>query len=418
MSDVLDNVIAPSEQEPAAVQSRPHETTIAGTRLAASMFGIEEEQQVAEPSKVETPAATTETPAAETAQPAATTAADPNEEILDPKDWLKREFEIDDPEVLKQQIKEYRELKAKPQTEAEIKFENEQSQTLHELIRQGKTKEVKEFLDLQERLESYTTGDVSKDNADEIIKMGMKLKYKDLSPEEINYKFNKEYGIPSEPVQAADELDDEFAARKSAWQEKVNDIMMNKVIEAKLMRPELEQAKSKLVLPEIPDYVNQQKPLTPEQIEAAKRYDEAYINSVDSSIKEFNGFSLKVKNEDVGLPEISVAYSVVDNEKSSLLQELKDFAQTGYDANALLAQRWVNKDGTINTKLMAEDRYWLNNREQIVQKVADETAKKAIEAFVKGKKNITLKQGTEQQVPFQDEGKTGLDKVRDSFFGN
>ena len=39
------------------------------------------------------------------------------EEILDPTDWLKREFGVDSPEVLKQQIKEYGELKSKPPTE-------------------------------------------------------------------------------------------------------------------------------------------------------------------------------------------------------------------------------------------------------------------------------------------------------------
>src|SRR5687767_4510270 len=61
-------------------------------------------------------------PATDTPKP------DPNEEVLDQKDWLKREFDVDDVAVLKAEREELRKLKEAPAPE--IKFENEFSDKL------------------------------------------------------------------------------------------------------------------------------------------------------------------------------------------------------------------------------------------------------------------------------------------------
>src|SRR5690349_21236433 len=127
------------------------------------------------------------------------------EEILDTKVWLKRELEVDDIAVIKQEREEYKKLKEAAQTPAEIKFANEQSKHLHELIREGKGKEVRQFLETQEKLETYSSVEVNKDTAADIIKLGMQLKYKDLTPKEIDYKYNKQFSIPKEPVQSTTE---------------------------------------------------------------------------------------------------------------------------------------------------------------------------------------------------------------------
>lgn len=407
MSDVLDNNIAVSEQKEPAATHRPHEQTIEGTRLAGNMFGVEVSET--EEKKEETNQAQQEVKKEEVAT---------QEPVKDtPPEWFKN-YGWDSEDLAKTEIESLKKLKDSSQEKPEFNFENEESKRLADAINKGDRKKVLEILRTQDEVESYLTGEVTKDNADNIIKLGMKLKYKDLqlSDSEISYKFNKQYGIPAEPVQGADELDEDFSARKSQWQATVSDIEMSKIIDAKLMRPDLEQAKTKLVLPDIQGEQQQPVKLTPEQVAANKKFDEAYLSSVEQAVKDFSGFSLKVKNEDVGLPEISVAYTAADTEKVSLSGELKDWVNKSYDANALFDQRWVNKDGTVNTKQMAEDRYLLANRDAIFQKLADETAKKTIEAYVKGKKNISIKEGTPNANNLQRDEKTDLDKVRDMVF--
>lgn len=164
-------------------------------------------------------------------------------------DVIKEKFNYQNVEDAIKEIEELRGFKANPSID--LQFENEFSEKLFKAIKGGKIKEVNSLLSEQERIESLTGLEVSKDTAADIIKLGMQLEYKDLTKTEIDYRFNKQFGIPKEPVQLISEEDDDFALRHSAWKEQVADIEMNRIIEAKLTKPKLESAKSKIVLPEV-----------------------------------------------------------------------------------------------------------------------------------------------------------------------
>lgn len=341
---------------------------------------------------------------------------EPEEEVIDVNEWLKREFEVEDVEVIKQEREAYKKLKETPPTPAEIQFANEQSKHLHELIREGKWKEANKILEQQEKIETYIAANVDATTAEDIIKLGMSLKYKDLSPKEIDYKFNKEFALPKEPVQAVDELDTDFEARKAEWQEKVNDIQTNKIIEAKLMRPELEKLKTQLVLPEISkkDAQPQNQP-TQEDLEADKRLKETFLKNAENSVKNLNGLSTSVKDKDV---DLSINYGVSPEQKAALSQKMTAFAESGFNANALLAERWVNADMTINTDQIAKDLLLLENQGDILQKSATEAANQRLEAYIKGKKNVNLS-GVQNGGDFKPDGdKSHAQRLQDFFWNN
>lgn len=391
---------------------RPQENTVQGTQLHNAMWGIEEEVKETVQTQEQVVEKKEEVVETKTEQVVETKQDDT--EILDPKDWLKRELEVDDIEVLRAERAEYKKLKET--RSEEVKFADETSKQIYDLLKEGKRKEVREFLQTQEQLESLTTGEITKDNAADIIKLKMQLSNKLLTKDDIEFQYKQEYVAPKEPVQRATEDDDDFQERMNDWKERVTTIEMKRVVAAKMAIPDLEQLKAKLVLPDIqPQQV--QKQLSQEELDAAKRFDEAYLNSVNDSVKNFNGFSVKVKNEAVGLPEISIPYVAIDSEKGSLSQELTDFAKNGYNSNAMFAQEWVNEDGSINTKRIAEDRYLLKNRDRILQKVAEEAATKGVEAYIKGKKNIDINQLNQSGTTVLTQNdKTEADLVRDQFF--
>jgi hypothetical protein len=398
---------------PEEITRRTQDIVVQGTQLNNAMWGIDEE--IKQPVQTQEQVAEKKDEVVETkTEPIFETKAD-DTEILDPKDWLKREFEIEDIEVLKAERAELKKLKeTKPE---EIKFADETSKQIYDLLKDGKRKEVREFLQTQEQLESLTTSEITKDNAADIIKLKMQLSNKLLTKDDIEFQYKQEYVAPKEPVQRATEDTEDFEERLNDWKERVTTIEMKRVVAAKMAIPELEQLKSKLVLPDIQPQ-QQQRQLSQEELDVAKKFDEAYLNSVNDSLKNFNGFSVKVKNEAVGLPEISIPYVAIDSEKGYLSQELADFAKNGYNSNYLFASDWVNEDGSINTKQIAEDRYLLKNRDRILQKVAEEAATKGVEAYIKGKKNIDLNQQNQQGTAvITKEDKTELDVVRDSFFG-
>jgi hypothetical protein len=168
----------------------------------------------------------------------------------DPFGIVKEKFGYESPEAAISDIEALRAFRNAPPV-TPLKFENEQSRIVAQLLQEGKLKEVHDVLDQQLQIDRLTTGDMTADSAADVVKLGMQLKYKDLTTAEINYKFNKQYGLPPKPALLPAEDQDEYNERLTAWQAQVDDKKMELLIDAKLARPELATAKSKLVFPTI-----------------------------------------------------------------------------------------------------------------------------------------------------------------------
>jgi hypothetical protein len=179
----------------------------------------------------------------------------PQPEVSAPADAFsvfKEKFGYETPEAAIQEIEQLRALKvAPPQPEYPVVDVNPEFEALLKAWNEGKKEEVWQALDREVRVEKLLNAEVTKDTAAEIVKMGMQLKYKDLTPSEIDYRFNKQFGVPPKPVQDADELEEDFQDRLKSWQDQVTDKQMELMIEAKLAKPELQQYKGKLTFPEI-----------------------------------------------------------------------------------------------------------------------------------------------------------------------
>lgn len=198
------------------------------------------------------------------------TPATPNPEVptepqapADTFDLFKEKFGWEAPETAIKEIEELRAFKAAPPV-AEYKFENPESEKALKALQAGNLKEVYEILDQQLKIDNLTNGEITDKNAADLVKLQMSLKYKDLTQKEIDYKFNKQYGLPPKPVQSADEDTDDYEARVASWQAIVDDKTTELLIDAKLAKPDIQAAKSKLVFPEIaqqqdPDYLEWKK---------------------------------------------------------------------------------------------------------------------------------------------------------------
>jgi len=307
-----------------------------------------------------------------------------NEETTVEPFYKKLGFEKEDDVV--NEITTLREKASK--TTDELKFEDEQSKQIHELLRTGKKKEVLEFLATQEKLETLVAAEVNEDTAGEIIKLGLKLKHKDLTDKEIEHKYNKQYSLPKEPVKGELDDDDEFAEKHAEWKERVDAIKMDKIIEAKTMKPELQKANTELVLPEIQKENRSQKEPTPEEQESFRKDKETFLQSAQSVINGYTGISVPVKDKDV---DYTVNYSPSQEEKTIITEKLSEFAESGFDVNMLFAERWVSEDGkSIKVEQMVKDLSLLYGQEKFSQKLATDSANKRLEAYLKDKKQINV----------------------------
>ncbi len=317
-------------------------------------------------------------PQTQQTQPATTiapqqTAATDDTEIVDVDSYWKG-FGWDSEEAAKQEIENLRKLKDNPQPQ-QITYASEESKRLHEAIAAGKRDEVLSILNKQAQIEKLVSSEVSKDTAGDIVKMGMQLKYKDLTPEEINYKFNKQFAIPPKPAQQDLDTDEEYQYKLNAWQEQANDKYMELMIEAKLAKPDIEAAKSKIELPSIQqatndDYIKFQeqsekdKQLAAQTKEAYKAFSPKQFETKVPFIDEAN----KIKFEFQFEPDADSFNNVVDmvsdmdkffgqftnSDGSPNREKFLKFAYNGLNAEKMIAEA-IRQGGNARFKTLIPD---------------------------------------------------------------
>lgn len=324
-------------------------------------------------------------------------------------EWWKG-YGWDNEENAKAEIEKLKQVK--PQEE--IKFANEQSKQFYDYWKEGKLDEMHEMWSKNKQLEKLTSGEVTEQNAADILKASIKNKYKEFSDTDVERKFNKQYSIPKEPVIKEDELDDEFKARHDEWKERVDEIKSDILMDAKIAKPELEKLKAELVLPNINDSgAGQSKQLSQEELAAFEKDKTSFIESSEKMINDFSGFSAQVKDKDV---DYSVSYSPSKEEKVAIAGKFKEFAESGFDANALFAQRWVNEDKTLNVGLMVKDYLRIFSDDKADQKLVNEAANQRLEIYLKDKKQININETKQNsQVPLNN--KTESQRLQEQFWG-
>ena len=310
---------------------------------------------------------------------------------FDPNQFIKERFGYDSVEQAEEEFKKFKEKPA----ETNFEFKDGVSKTLFDAIKEGKADDVYEILNQQKRLEKLTSSELTPNLAVDIIKTNIQNKYKDLNQDEVDLLFYDQYFVPSKPEQGYDESDEDYSTKVKSWQSQVDYVDRKMMIEAKVIRPELEKLKSELRLPDIYGQ-EKQAAASQEEFELQQKARSVYEKALESDFNNFKGFDVTVKDEEVEMP---ISYSVSDEEKSALKNRLSDFDVVDYYEN-----RWFNKDGTPNVKQTMQDIYLLENFDKISKKLANEAAAQMMVAHIKKTGNITLNQATPQGTPTQSAG--------------
>jgi hypothetical protein len=283
---------------------------------------------------------------------------------------FKEKFGYNTAEDAFKEIEELRQFKAQPTQAPSYEFENEESKKLFEAWVGGKKDEVLNYLTNDARISSTLAKEVTPDTAEDLVKLAMGLEYKNLSADEINYRFKKQFGIPSKPARGADEEQEDYDKRVEAWAEIKADKQMELMIEAKMAKPKIEGAKQNFKLPEIEQqvdeaYIQYRKDLENDQKLAAETA-EAYKLFTPESIKTQVDF----KN-DANKVAFSFQYQP-DAESFSKSVGMVD------DINKFWGN-YINQDGTPDRKKFLEDIHFASNRVSIIS----EAIKQAVNATIK-----------------------------------
>lgn len=326
-----------------------------------------------------------------TTQETATQEQPAQTEQFDYNKWVNETFGFENVDVAKSEIENLKKLKAEP-PKFEPQFANENSKTIYEYLVEGKEDDVAEVLLNKRQIDKLLKSDLNDaDAAEQMVKLSLKQKNKELTDSEVEFMFNQQYSAPEKPIKGYLETDEEYEQELSQWQKQVDNRKMQLSIAAKMAKPEIEKVKQELVLPKLnasnisTEELEKQKVLQDQDIQ---KKIEAYNKSLEEEFNVFNGFEVKYKDEDV---EVPIAFTLSDTDKASLKQDLASI-----DLDKFILNRWFNEDGTPKTRSLMEDMALLKNKDAVLNKMVNETASKVKESIYKRNANITI--GASQQT--------------------
>lgn len=320
-----------------------------------------------------------ETPAAKAAE------VKPEDDIIvEPNQWLKEQLGFDDVDSAKQAFAELTQLREAAKTPAQIKFANEQSQKFFEAIEAGKEDEVYAILHKKRELSQ-----VDQLKPDEAIRLNIKYSNPHFKDADIQDVFEEQYAKPDKPEQAIDEEDADYNVRIQRWNQQVEKIDRKIERDAYAAKQGLTKYTSELVLPDIPkrEPEAQNAQVDPAVLEQQVAFKANAYQKLDAEINNFNGFNVTVKDEAV---EIPIAFNVSPEEKQALIQYVKDeVLGENFNVNDFFNKRWFDDKGNPKQELLS-DAYFFNNREKVLQKMANESAAKRLEHKIKESSNIKI----------------------------
>lgn len=336
------------------------------------------------------------------------------EEIYDANEYLKNNLGYDNWETAKSEIEQLRKLKEQ-QSAQEIKFANDDSERLFKALQEGKEDEIFEVISKKKEFERIEKLDISTvENAIDVIRLNLKLKYSDLTAGEIEDMLNEQYAKSEKPKQSIYETDEEYEAKVSEWKQRNEAVDKKLIRDAKIARPDVLKFKSDIVYPNIPaKSVEVKAEPSQEELQVWQKTKDDFRQSAESVIKSFNGFTATVKDKDV---DYQVSYDLSNDEKQIIAKAINDFSENGLNTNAIFASRWLNDDNSINASQMVKDLSLILFNEKVQSKFVNDAASKRLEAYLKDKKQVDVNETTVTRG-FKPEGeKEEMDKVRDYFF--
>jgi hypothetical protein len=295
----------------------------------------------------------------------------------------------------------------------EFKWDNEMARNIYDGLIKGNISDVADII-----YEQKVLSEIDKMDESDILKLKMAYDFPDLTPREIEEEFDSKYAIDKD----FDETlmsEEEIVSKKKQFEKQEKAIAREMKKDVREAKDHLQSLKQDISFPDILSQFQQSKPqevnteeivnkyLTEQQEEQAKAYQqsrEVFEKSIDDGLQSFEGFSANYKDEDV---QFDGKYSLTQEDKTTLKDTMKAF-----DLESFYGSRYY-KDGKYDTKQLAEDIYFLQNKDKVVNSMVTQAVSKAKTDILKGMKNIDYSNSPRPSAAMNT---SDMDKMVDSMF--
>jgi hypothetical protein len=294
-----------------------------------------------------------------------------------------------------------------------FEWDNEMAKQIYNSLVNGDISQVADIM-----YEQKVLSEIDSMSENEVLMLKLAYDYPDLTPDEIQEEFHSKYSVDSDFDESL-LTDDEIASKKKQIEKQQKAIAREIKKDVREAKEYLQTLKQDISFPDIlsqvqqapqqnvnpEEYVNQY--LTAQQEEQAKAYQQAretFEKSVEEGLRSFDGFNVNYKDEDV---QFDGKFSLTQEEKTQLQDTMKAF-----DLESFYGNRYY-KEGKYDTKQLAEDIYFLQNRDKVVNSMVTQAVSKAKADLLKSMKNIDYSNSPRQSAAISS---NDYDKMVDAMF--
>jgi hypothetical protein len=300
-----------------------------------------------------------------------------------------------------------------PTQTASFEWGNDLAKQIYDSLVNGDVSQVADIM-----YEQKVLSELDKMDENEVLMLKLAYDYPDLTPDEIQEEFHSKYSVDSDFDESL-LTDEEIASKKKQIEKQQKAIAREIKKDVREAKEYLQTLKQDISFPDIlsqvqqapqqnvnpEEYVNQY--LTAQQEEQAKAYQQAretFEKSVEEGLRSFDGFNVNYKDEDV---QFDGKFSLTQEEKTQLQDTMKAF-----DLESFYGNRYY-KEGKYDTKQLAEDIYFLQNRDKVVNSMVTQAVSKAKADLLKSMKNIDYSNSPRQSAAISS---NDYDKMVDAMF--
>lgn len=273
-------------------------------------------------------------------------------------------------------------------TKIQFEWENEVAKNIYDSLVEGNVSEIADIL-----YEQKVLSELDKMDESDILKLRLAYEYPDLTPQEIEEEFASKYSVDKDFDESL-MSEEEIAAKRKQIEKQEKVLARELKKDVREAKDYLQTLKQDISFPDIlSQFQEQTQPsvnteevvsqyLKTQEEEQTKAYEQArqmYEQSIETGLNAFEGFNVNYKDEEV---QFDGKYALTPEEKAQLQNDLKAF-----DLESFYGPRYY-KDGKYDTKQLAEDVYFLQNRDKIVNSMVTQAVSKAKADLLKSMKNI------------------------------
>lgn len=273
-------------------------------------------------------------------------------------------------------------------TKIQFEWENEVAKNIYDSLVEGNVSEIADIL-----YEQKVLSELDKMDESDILKLRLAYEYPDLTPQEIEEEFASKYSVDKDFDESL-MSEEEIAAKRKQIEKQEKVLARELKKDVREAKDYLQTLKQDISFPDIlSQFQEQAQPsvnteevvsqyLKTQEEEQTKAYEQArqmYEQSIETGLNAFEGFNVNYKDEEV---QFDGKYALTPEEKAQLQNDLKAF-----DLESFYGPRYY-KDGKYDTKQLAEDVYFLQNRDKIVNSMVTQAVSKAKADLLKSMKNI------------------------------